>query len=164
MERTRNFSWQDPLETMRALGQLGGLEGLQAMQRGEIPPPPFAITLGMHLHQVEKGKVTFALEPGEWLYNPIGMIHGGALATALDSAAGCAVHTHLKPGQSYATLDLHTRFIRKANRESGRLLIEATLDSMGRTLATASGHVLDARGRLIASGTVSCLLFEGLNA
>ena len=40
----------------------------------------------------------FALEPAEWMYNPIGMVHGGIAATILDSCMGCAVHTTLAAG------------------------------------------------------------------
>ena len=40
----------------------------------------------------------FAITPAEWMYNPIGSVHGGVAATLLDSSLGCAIHTVLPAG------------------------------------------------------------------
>ena len=42
----------------------------------------------------------FAITPAEWMYNPIGSVHGGVAATLLDSSLGCAIHTVLPPGSA----------------------------------------------------------------
>ena len=60
----------------------------------------------MSVIKVEHGRAVFALEPAEWMYNPIGSVHGGVAATILDSCMGCAVHTTLDAGVGYATTDL----------------------------------------------------------
>ena len=60
-------------------------------RRGELPPPPIAVTMNMRPIELEEGRVVFAGEPGEEHYNPIGVVHGGYAATLLDSALGCAV-------------------------------------------------------------------------
>ena len=52
----------------------------------------------MRIVDVEEGRAVFAMEPQEWMYNPIGSVHGGVTATILDSCMGCAVHTTLEPG------------------------------------------------------------------
>ena len=44
--RTRTYSWQDPSATAARLGQLSGMEMLQAIERGELPAPPITHTLG----------------------------------------------------------------------------------------------------------------------
>lgn len=44
------------------------------------------------------------LKPHESQYNSIGSVHGGILATALDSVMGCAVHSKLRVGQAHTTL------------------------------------------------------------
>src|SRR5213592_4209901 len=94
-ERTRTFTWADPLATAQAAGALSGLEAIRAIAAGELPPPPIAELLGFRIAHVERGRVVFALEPAEWMYNPIGSVHGGVASTLLDSALGCAVHTVL---------------------------------------------------------------------
>src|SRR6202035_26546 len=59
----------------------------------------------------EKGKVTFAVQPAEFHYNPIGVVHGGLAATLCDSAMGCAVQTMLPAGTGYTTVDLSVTYL-----------------------------------------------------
>jgi acyl-coenzyme A thioesterase PaaI-like protein len=98
LERTRAFTWSDPLEAARGLAGRSGLEAMQAVASGEVPPPPIAELLGMSIAEVAEGRAVFACDPAEWMYNPIGSVHGGIAATLLDSCMGCAVHTTLEPG------------------------------------------------------------------
>ncbi len=89
-----------------------------------MPPPPVARLLGFHIVEAEEGRAVFALEPAEWMYNPIGSVHGGIAATMLDSCMGCAVHTTLDPGVGYTTTDLQVRYIRAMSEATGRVLAE----------------------------------------
>ena len=41
-ERTRTFSWSDPLATARAAAELPGIDAIRAIAAGELPPPPIA--------------------------------------------------------------------------------------------------------------------------
>src|SRR6266545_4580797 len=91
---------------------------------------------------------------------PLGTVHGGVLATLLDTATGCAVHSTLPAGIGYTSLDLTTRFLRPVTTASGALRCEGTVISRGRTTALAEARLTDAKGRLIAHATSSCLLFE----
>lgn len=68
-----------------------GLSFLQALIDGELPAPPITQTLGFTLVEVEKGRAVFTGMPTFQLYNPINVVHGGWIATLLDSALGCAV-------------------------------------------------------------------------
>src|ERR1700687_3357784 len=70
--RSRTFSWEDPAEMARVGKTLSGLAYLQAIQRGEVPPPPIAALMGMGLQEVSEGRVIFTLQPQEYHYNPIG--------------------------------------------------------------------------------------------
>jgi acyl-coenzyme A thioesterase PaaI-like protein len=72
--------------------QKPGIEYLREVATGALPPPPIAELLGMSLVEVERGRAVFALEPAEWMYNPIGSVHGGVAAALLDLRMGCAVH------------------------------------------------------------------------
>src|SRR4051794_24721143 len=85
---------------------MGGLEHLEAIRDGRFPGPPIAELLGFELVEVGHGRATFAVEPGEQHYNPIGVVHGGLAATLLDSAMGCAVQTTLEAGVGYTTIEL----------------------------------------------------------
>jgi uncharacterized protein (TIGR00369 family) len=158
-DRTRTFSWSDPLATASALREESGLEAIRLIAAGEVPPPPIAELLGMTITLVEPGHVVFALEPAEWMYNPIGSVHGGIAATVLDSSLGCAVHTTLDAGVAYTTSDLQVRYVRAMSAGIGRVLAESKVVHSGRKLATAEGRLYaESDGRLFAHASTSCLI------
>jgi len=159
--RTRTFTWQDPAVTAGAAMERSGIELLRAVATGELPPPPIAAALGMALVEVEEGRAVFALEPAEWMYNPIGSVHGGVAATILDSCMGCAVHSILPAGVGYTTSDLQIRYSRGMTLETGRVLAEGTVVHAGRRLATAEGRLTaESDGKLIAHSTTGCIVLR----
>ena len=81
------------------------------------------------------------MEPAEWMYNPIGSVHGGIAATILDSCMGCAVHTTLDAGVGFTTADLQVRYIRAMSEATGRVLAEGRVVHRGRRTATAEGRL-----------------------
>jgi uncharacterized protein (TIGR00369 family) len=158
--RSRTFSWFDPMLNVAELGKRSGLELLQAMSRGELPAPPITHLMGTGRIEVEPGRVVVTLQPQEFHYNPLGSVHGGVLATLLDTATGCAVHSTLPAGAGYTTLDLTTKFLRPVSVASGVLTCEGTVISKGRRTALAQAQITDARGALVAHATSTCMLFE----
>jgi uncharacterized protein (TIGR00369 family) len=157
--RTRTIAWQDPLVSARAGAALSGIDYLRAVAQGRLPPPPIALLLGFDIEEVEEGRVVFTAETGEYLYNPIGVIHGGVAATLLDSAMGCAVHSRLPRGRGYTTLEIKVNYVRAIKRDSGPLRTIGTVVHMGGKTATAEARLLDGEGRLVAHATTTCMLF-----
>ena len=102
--RTRTYSWDAPDDLLARVAGMSGLEALQLIAAGELPPAPIAETLGFGPIEVEEGRATFTIEPAEFHYNPIGVVHGGLALALLDSAMGCAVHSTLAAGVTYTTL------------------------------------------------------------
>jgi uncharacterized protein (TIGR00369 family) len=158
--RTRTFSWSDPALTAAQLGRRSGLDMLRAMAAGQLPAPPVMNLLGVERLEVDEGRVAVAMTPREFHYNPLGTVHGGILATLLDTAAGCAVHSTLPAGIGYTSLDLVTRFLRPVTVASGVLRCEGTVLARGRTTALAEARLTDGKSRLVAHATSSCRLFE----
>jgi uncharacterized protein (TIGR00369 family) len=159
--RTRTFTWQDPMGTAELARKHSGMEVLQAVIDGTVGPPPMADLLGMSLVEVQEGRAVFAVEPAEWMYNPIGSVHGGIAATLLDSCMGCAIHSTLAAGVGYATSDLQIRYARGMTVETGRVLAEGNVVHAGRRLATAEGRLtVEATGKLIAHATTACILIS----
>jgi uncharacterized protein (TIGR00369 family) len=160
-ERTRTFSWQDPSVSAATSRDRSGMELLQAIVDGTLPPPPIAELMGMSLDEVQAGRVVFSLEPAEWMYNPIGSVHGGVAATVLDSCMGCAIHSLLPAGVGYTTSDLQVRYSRGMTVATGRVLAEGTVVHAGRRLATAEGRLTAAAdGKLIAHATTGCIVLR----
>lgn len=157
--RSRTYTWIDPAVNLAALGRLSGLETLRLILTGELPPPPIMQTLGYAALEFDEGRAVFAMRPGEHHYNPLGSVHGGVIATLLDTCTGCAVHTTLPVGTAYTSLDLTTRFLRPVTVDSGRLRCEGTVLNRGRTTALAEARLTDEDGRLMAYATSTCLIF-----
>jgi uncharacterized protein (TIGR00369 family) len=160
MQRTRTFTWSDPLETARAAVELPGIDAIRKIAEGELPPPPIAELLDFEITLVEEGRVVFAITPEEWMYNPIGSVHGGVAATLLDSSLGCAVHTVLPAGTRYTTIDLQVRYVRAMTADTGRVLADSRVVHAGRKLATAEGRLYAEADeeKLFAHATTSCLI------
>lgn len=93
----RTYTWNEPVGPEPVAGRTG-LELLRAIDAGELPAPPIMHTVDFRLESVDAGRVAFRLRPAAFHYNPIGSVHGGVVATLLDSAAGCAVHSVLPTG------------------------------------------------------------------
>lgn len=158
--RERAYTWADPRLTAAAAHAVDGLTFLRRMASGEVPPPPIATTLGFTVLEVEAGRVVFGLEPAEYHVNPIGSVHGGVLATLLDSAAACAVHSMLPPGTSYTSLDLSVKFLRGLGVGSGPVRCEGLVVHLGGRTALAEARLYDGDGRLCAHATSSCMIFR----
>lgn len=139
-----------------------GLDGLSQLRAliASGRRPGIAIALHFNLEEVDKGRALFAGTPGDHAYNPIGMVHGGYAATLLDSACGCAVHSCLSATQAYTTLELKVAYHKAITRDTGRLLAEGRVVSIGRRAAFAEGTLKDEAGRLYASATSTLLVIE----
>ena len=160
--RARTFEWEDPLVAAERGSALSGLEVMRAIIAGTHPPPPIARLLEMTVLEVEDGRAVFALEPAEWMYNPIGSVHGGIAATILDSCMGCAVHTTLPAGVAYTTTDLQVRYLRSMRAGDGRVLAEGRVVHAGRRTATAEGRLFleGDPERLLAHGSTGCVILR----
>jgi uncharacterized protein (TIGR00369 family) len=159
-ERIRTVTWDDPVIPATAAMTMQGIDFLRGIASGEVPSPPVALLLGIDIVRVDAGSAVFVIDPGEHLYNPIGSVHGGTLATLADSALGCAVHSMLPAGVGYTTVDLNVTYLRPATRDSGPLTCEAEVVHSGRKIATARAQIVDNNGRLYATATTTCLILR----
>jgi uncharacterized protein (TIGR00369 family) len=137
---------------------LSGLETLQALVAGKFPQPSISDTLGFRLVEVEFGRVVFEAEPSDRILNPMGAVHGGWALTLLDSACGAAGHTTLPPNVGYGTLETKVNFVRPITPATGLLRAEGIVLAQGRTILTAEGKLTDAKGKLYAHGTSTCMI------
>jgi len=158
-QRRRVVAWDDPGTLAARAREMAGLDFVRAIADGELPAPPVAQLLGMRIVEVAWGEATFALTPGESLYNPIGMVHGGVTATLLDSAMGCAVQTELPAGVGYSTLELKVNYLRPILADTGPVRCRGRVVHRGGTVATAEGRAWrEADGELLAHATTTCLI------
>jgi len=159
-ERTRTFAWDDPLIGAQVAPTMSGLAFLQAIARGELPAPPIMLLLNIGFQAAEEGRVVFSVEPAEYHYNPIGMVHGGLASTLCDSAMGCAIQSTLPAGVGYTTLELKVNFVRPLTIATGLVLCEGKVINVGGRVGTAEARVTDRAGKLYAHATTTCLIMR----
>lgn len=157
--RSRVVSWEDPLVGAELAKTMTGLEYIQALIDGSIPPPPIVNLMNMRAVAAEVGRVTFTCEPNESHYNPIGTVHGGLVCTLLDSVAGCAVQTTLPAGQGYTSLEIKVNYLRPVLATTGTLTAVGIVTKPGRRAAFADCTVTDSQGRLVATASSTLLVF-----
>src|SRR5437016_6095535 len=88
--------------------QAASMSGVEYLQRwvpspDVAPPPPIALLFCMEWVELEPSRAVVSLEPAEWMFNALGVIHGGVAATLLDTVLGAAVHSTLPAGTGFAT-------------------------------------------------------------
>ncbi|HEV2650768.1 MAG TPA: PaaI family thioesterase [Rhizomicrobium sp.] len=137
-----------------------GLDEIRTLIDGTSDYRGIAQLMGVKPILAEEGHVVFEGNPTKDVYNPIGTVHGGYAATLLDSAMGCAVHTRIKAGQGYTTLELKIAYHRALTDQSGPVRAEGRVISFGRRAAFAEGQLFDKDGKLCASATTTCLVFS----
>ncbi len=121
-------------------------------------PSGLGALLGMETELVEDGRVVFTFEASEQLANPFGTVHGGILATVLDSAMGMAALTVVPDGVATTTATLELKYVRPVALDAGRLRAEGVVVHAGRRVVTAEGKLVDADDRLVATATTTCLV------
>jgi uncharacterized protein (TIGR00369 family) len=143
--RERTIRWDDP--------------SASALQ-GTLPSPPISHLAGITFKRIDDGRVEMMLTPQESQYNPIGSVHGGIIATVLDSVMGCAVHTKLPLGRSCTTLEIKVNYLRGVNRETGPMSAIGWVVLLGRKTAMAEASLSDTHGKLFARASTTCLIFD----
>lgn len=145
-----------PLDKAR---HLDGIEIFREILAGRLPAPPISRALGFRMTEIEPGRAVFVYEPVFDHYNPLGTVHGGVAATLLDSAMGCSIHSTLKAGQAFTTLEIKINYVRAMTDRTGLARAEAKVISVGSRIATAEGKLVDVSGKILAHGTTTCLIF-----
>jgi uncharacterized protein (TIGR00369 family) len=130
-------------------------------------------SLGINVESLEEGLAVYVLDANPATINAMFTVHGGVLATLMDTAMGSAVFTTLEDGVGYTTLELKVNFTRAvaldlnrvaagfvADPQIDRLTCEARTVHVGRRTATAEARVTDPKGRLIAHGSCTCMILR----
>jgi uncharacterized protein (TIGR00369 family) len=139
--------------------EMSGLEFVKGLVSGALPLNTIAQTLGYDVVEAESGRVVVTLEPTGAHLNPWGTVHGGLTATLLDSCMGLAIQSTLEKGVGSTTLEFKISLVRAVTLETGQIRAEGRALNCGRRVGMAEGRVTDAKGRLLAHGSTTCLIF-----
>jgi len=109
---------------------------------------PYYRLLGIEVITMEKGTSTLRLEFRKELTHPYGMMHGGAIASLVDSAVAMALITLVDPSDRITAIEFKVNFL--APVTEGKLTARAKIVHRGGRTAVGDVDVLDKKGNLIA--------------
>lgn len=143
----------------KELSQLSGLEQLNLLVEGKIPPPSIAETTGQTSFEVKEGFCKVEFIPDNRHLNPMGGVHGGLIATILDSVTGTCVHSVLKAGESYGTVDLNVKMLRPL-KVGKSYFAEGKVINISKSLGISEGKVYDEEGKIYGYGSATCMILR----
>lgn len=118
-----------------------------AQEQARLEKDGFSRYNGFELEIMEQDRVVYRLDIRRNSLNPYGVVHGGALYTMADDAAGVAIHTD---GRHYVTQTGTLHFL--SNRPQGVIRAEGRVRRRGKQTAFASVEITDEQGALLAAG------------
>jgi len=143
--------------------QVVGLTGLQlaeAIFAGKLPAPLIGETMDFVPIEIQHGRAVFQGRPMLRHYNPLGTVHGGWMATLLDSCVGFAVHSTLPVGKAYTTAELKVNYVRAVTTKVPLVRAIGTIIHAGNRMATAEGRLVGPDGKLYAHASTTCFIFD----
>jgi uncharacterized protein (TIGR00369 family) len=116
----------------------------------------FAEHLGVHGQDAEDGRSRLRFEAGEDHLNPAGTVHGGVLATLVDTAMGLAVRSTTGEDDVPATSQLTVTYLRPGT--PGPMEVSAQVRTRGEHLTVCDADVRqDGRDLVHAVATFALL-------
>ena len=116
---------------------------------------PYAKLIGIEVGQIERGAATLHLNIREELKQNNSIVHGGVIASLLDTAAAFAILTVLEANETTTTIDLTIHYLRPLG--AGRASAHARVLRAGRRVIVVSVEVMDEREALAATALTTYL-------
>ncbi|MFW9894428.1 MAG: PaaI family thioesterase [Candidatus Thorarchaeota archaeon] len=115
---------------------------------------PFYTTLGLNLLELGDGKATFEILIKEELTQN-GCVHGGVVASLIDSACACAAISLVYPEGNITTIDLQVEYLKSVAK--GTLIGKAKCNKAGKNIFFCKAKVWNDEGQLIGTGSSQLL-------
>lgn len=116
-----------------------------------INESPYPRHMAMELERIEFDGVDIGLELATFHLQPFGIVHGGVLATLIDTATFWSAFLRLPEDTGLVNVDLKLNYLQPVIE--GRLLARGTCLRRGNTISYSEARVFDNNARLIAHGT-----------
>ncbi|HEY9283394.1 MAG TPA: PaaI family thioesterase [Pyrinomonadaceae bacterium] len=143
-------------ETAAAAGDADELSAEElARLREAFSRVAYARLLGIKIVRLGRGASVLSLEIRPELTRMEGIVHGGAIASLLDSASAFAVLSVLRPEEQTVTVDLTLHFLRAVR--DGSVEARARVLRAGRRVVTVSIEASDSAGKLVATALTTYL-------
>jgi len=126
--------------------------------RNAFAAVPYAKFLGLQLGAVLPGEVSIHLDIRNELKQNQGVVHGGAIASLIDTASAFAVLTQIDVEERVTTTDLTIHYLRPAI--AGRISATARIIRSGRRLFVLSVEVHDSADALVATAVTTYIKID----
>jgi len=127
-----------------------------ARARAAFANVAYAKFLGLELCEIKSGEVSVCLDVRDELKQNLGVVHGGAVASLIDTASAFAILTRLASDERVTTTDLTIHYLRPIT--GGRLVATARIVRGGRRVFVVNVEV-DNQDRLVATAVTGYLKF-----
>lgn len=131
---------------------------IQAL-RDSVKQAPYPNLIGMTIASIEFDRCRIELDLGEKHLQPFGIVHGGVLATLIDTATFWAGFMRLPEDAGLVNVDLKLNYLKAV--VGGRLRAEGECLRAGRQISYTTASVYDASGDLVAHGTSTLMALPG---
>ena len=126
---------------------------------GIVNTSPFPDHMSMRLSTIALDKSVIELRTGPCHLQPYGIVHGGVLATLIDTATFWSVYMRIPEESGLVNIDLKLNYLRPV--ESGLLIAEGRAIRSGNSISYAETSVLNEKRELIAHGTSTLMTLPG---
>jgi len=116
-----------------------------------VKEAPYPSHMNMELAGIDMDTAVVELTLDEYHMQPFGIVHGGVLATMIDTATFWAAFLRLPDGDGLVNADLKLNYLKAV--EKGVLRAEGKCLRYGRSVSYAESSVVDEAGELVAHGT-----------
>ena len=120
---------------------------------------PFPKHMAMKLASIEFDKASIELALDTYHLQPYGIVHGGVLATLIDTATFWAAFLRIPEDAALVNIDLKLNYLKPVI--SGKLIAKGRCVKTGRTICYSEATVFDQEGDTIAHGTSSLMVLPG---
>jgi len=121
--------------------------------RAAFASVPYAKFLGLRLGDIQQGQVSIHLDVRDELKHHQGVVHGGVIASLIDTASAFAVLTQIDVNERITTTDLTIHYLRPIT--SGRMTATARIVRGGRRLFVLSVEVTNDTNVLVATAVTT---------
>jgi uncharacterized protein (TIGR00369 family) len=120
---------------------------------------PYPSHMSMRMTAIDFDRARIQLDTATCHLQPFGIVHGGVLATLIDTATFWAVFLRIPADAGLVNIDLKLNYLKPVSQ--GRLVAEGKAVKTGRSISYAEAAVTDAGGDLVAHGTSTLMVLPG---
>jgi uncharacterized protein (TIGR00369 family) len=130
-----------------------------AALQASVRDAPYPHLIGMRLADIGFDTCRIELDLDQRHMQPFGIVHGGVLATLIDTATFWAGYLRLPQGTGLVNVDLKLNYLKAVS--AGALRVEGTCLRAGRQVSVTEATVFDAAGERIAHGLSTLMALPG---